>query len=51
MAMQEKMESLYKNKTWELCELSKDHYALTAKWIYKRKEGIPDVEMQGVKHD
>jgi len=42
--MQEEMESLQKNRTWELCELPKGRRALTAKWIYKRKEGIPGVE-------
>ena len=42
--MQEEMESLQKNQTWELCELPKGGRALTAKWIYKRKEGIPGVE-------
>ena len=38
------MESLYKNETWELCDLPKGRRALTAKWIYKQKEGIPSVE-------
>jgi len=37
LAMQEKMESLQKNQTWELCELPKGRRALTAKWIYKKK--------------
>ena len=44
MAMQEEIESLHKNETWELCELSKGHHALTVKWIYKHKEGITGVE-------
>lgn len=44
LAMQEEMESLQKNRTWELCELPKGRRALTAKWIYKKKEGIPGVE-------
>jgi len=44
LAMQEETESLQKNRTWELCELSKGRRALTAKWIYKRKEDIPIVE-------
>ena len=44
LAMQEEMESLQKNWTWELCELPKGRRALTAKWIYKKKEGIPGVE-------
>ena len=42
--MQEEMESLQKNRTWEPCELPKDRRALTVKWIYKKKEGIPGVE-------
>lgn len=42
--MQEEMESLQKNQTWELCELPKGRKALTVKWIYKKKEGIPGVE-------
>jgi len=44
IAMQEEMESLYKNETWELRDLPKGCRALTAKWIYKQKEGIPGVE-------
>jgi len=44
LAMQEEMQSLHKNETWELCELPKGYRALTAKWIYKRKEGILGVE-------
>jgi len=31
MAMQEEIESLHKNNTWELCELPNGHHALTAK--------------------
>jgi len=42
--MQEEMKSLYKNESWELCELPKGRCALTTKWIYKRKENIPGVE-------
>ena len=38
------MESLDKNKTWDLCDLPKSRHALTAKQIYKQKEGIPGVE-------
>jgi len=44
MDIQEEMESLYKNETWELCDLPKGRRAITAKWIYKRKEGIVGVE-------
>ena len=42
--MQEEMESLYKNETWELCGLPKGHRALMEKQEHKRKEGIPEVE-------
>jgi len=42
--MQEEMDSLYKRRTWNLYEILKDQRALTTKWIYKRKEGIPEVE-------
>jgi len=38
------MESLYRNETWELCELPKGRRAVAAKQIYKRKEDIPGVE-------
>ena len=44
LAMQEEMQSFHKSETWELCELPKGYRALTAKWIYKRKEGILGVE-------
>jgi len=44
LAMQEEIESLQKNRTWELCELPKGQRALTTKWIYKRKDGIPRVK-------
>jgi len=38
------MESLYKNETWELCDLPKGRRALTTKWIYKQKDGISSVD-------
>ena len=44
MAMQEEMESLQKNKTWELGELPKGKRVVRCKWVFKRKEGIPGVE-------
>jgi len=44
LAMQEEMESLQKNRILELCELPKGRRALTTKWSYNRKEGIPGVE-------
>ena len=43
-AMNEEIQSLYKNNTWTLTELPKDKRPLTCKWIYKKKDGIPGVE-------
>jgi len=43
MEMQNEIESLHRNGTWGLCELSKGHRVLTAK-LYKRKECIPGIE-------
>jgi hypothetical protein len=44
VAMNEEIESLHKNGTWDLVELPRGRKALTCKWIYKQKEGIPGVE-------
>ena len=44
LAMQQEMEIWHKNQTCDLCELPKGWRALTVKWIYKIKEGIPRVE-------
>ena len=44
IAMQEEMESLYKNGTWDLVRLPKDKKPVRCKWVFKRKEGIPGVE-------
>ena len=38
LAMQEEMESLHKNHTWELVELPKKKRAIGRKWIYRKKE-------------
>ncbi|KAG8499228.1 hypothetical protein CXB51_005739 [Gossypium anomalum] len=43
-AMQEEMESLYKNRTWELVKLPKGKKAVRCKWVFKKKEGTPGVE-------
>lgn len=43
-AMNEEIQSLHKNSTWDLVELPKDKTPLTCKWIYKHKDGIPGVE-------
>lgn len=37
VAMEEEMESLYKNKTWEVVSLPEGKTAIGCKWVYKRK--------------
>ena len=37
VAMEEEMESLYKNKTWEVVPLPEGKTAIGCKWVYKRK--------------
>ena len=44
LAMNEEMESLRKNQTWELVQLPKGKRVIGCKWVYKKKEGISDVE-------
>ncbi|KAJ0522195.1 putative RNA-directed DNA polymerase [Helianthus annuus] len=39
-AMDEEMDSLYKNGTWELVNKPKDQKLVSCKWIYKIKEGV-----------
>ena len=34
-AMKSELESIYKNTTWELCDLRKGRKAIATKWIYK----------------
>ncbi|KAG8474939.1 hypothetical protein CXB51_031653 [Gossypium anomalum] len=43
-AMQEEMESLHKNKTWDLMKLPKGKKTVRCKWVFKKKEGTPRVE-------
>ncbi|KAG8478903.1 hypothetical protein CXB51_028748 [Gossypium anomalum] len=43
-AMQEEMESLHKNKTWDLVKLPKGKKTVRCKWVFKKKEGTPRVE-------
>ncbi|KAG8501803.1 hypothetical protein CXB51_004715 [Gossypium anomalum] len=43
-AMQEKMESLHKNKTWDRVKLPKGKKTVRCKWVFKKKEGTPGVE-------
>ncbi|KAH9666232.1 hypothetical protein KPL70_020569 [Citrus sinensis] len=40
-AMNEEMQSLYKNETWELDALPKEKKAIGCKWVYAKKEGFP----------
>ena len=44
VAMEEEMESLHKNKTWELVERPRGKKIVDCKWVYKYKEGIPGIE-------
>ncbi|KAG8492957.1 hypothetical protein CXB51_012663 [Gossypium anomalum] len=43
-AMQEEMESLHKNKIWDLVKLPKGKKTVRCKWVFKKKEGTPGVE-------
>jgi hypothetical protein len=44
--MQEEMDSLERNKTWDLVELLKDMKVVGCKWVYKLKNCVDDkVEM------
>nr|AAL75759.1 Putative pol polyprotein [Oryza sativa Japonica Group]AAL91607.1 Putative pol polyprotein [Oryza sativa Japonica Group]AAP51772.1 retrotransposon protein, putative, Ty1-copia subclass [Oryza sativa Japonica Group] len=44
VAMQEEMQSLEKNGTWELVHLPKQKKPVRCKWIFKRKEGLSPSE-------
>jgi len=37
-AMEEEIQSIEKNNTWELTTLPKDHRAIGVKWVYKAKK-------------
>ncbi|KAG8490001.1 hypothetical protein CXB51_016020 [Gossypium anomalum] len=39
-AMKEEMQSLHKNRTWELVTLPKGKKAIRCKWVYAKKEGF-----------
>ena len=43
-AMLEEMESLQKNKTWELAKLPKGKKAIGCKWIFRKKEALSKKE-------
>ena len=40
-AMNEEMQSLHKNETWELVTLPKEKKAIRCKWVYAKNEGFP----------
>ena len=42
LEMKEEMDSLEKNKTWDLVELPKDKKFVDCKWVYKLKKGDDD---------
>ena len=44
IAMQEEMESLHKNGTWDMVRLPKGKKSIRCKWMFKNKEGTTGVE-------
>ena len=49
LAMLEEMESLQKNKTWELVKLPKGKKAIGCKWIFYKKETLSEKECENFK--
>ncbi|CAM8974914.1 unnamed protein product [Rhodiola kirilowii] len=47
--MKDEMDSLWKNKTWEIIDRPHKARLVGSKWIFTRKEGIPGVEMPRLK--
>ncbi|KAE8688065.1 hypothetical protein F3Y22_tig00111002pilonHSYRG00100 [Hibiscus syriacus] len=43
-AVDEEIDALMKNKTWELVDRPKNQRVVGCKWIFKKNEGIPSVE-------
>ncbi|KAG8481754.1 hypothetical protein CXB51_027217 [Gossypium anomalum] len=43
-AIQEEIESLHKNRIWDLVKLPKGKKVVRCKWVFKKKEGTPRVE-------
>jgi hypothetical protein len=41
-SMKEELDSLERNKTWDLVELPKDRKVVGCKWVYKLKKGVDD---------
>ena len=50
ITMNEEIESLQKNLTWQLVEKPKNQKIVRYKWVFKRDEGISRVRMLGLKH-
>ena len=50
-AMVEEMESLSKNKTWDLMELPKVKKPIGCKWVFKKKEVVSKKEGEDSRHD
>ena len=48
-AMEDEMDSLHKNYSWELIQKPKEMKVMGCKWVYKIKDGIPDVEQKRLK--
>ena len=44
IAMQEEMESLHKNGTWDMVRLPKEKKVIRCKCVFKKKEDTPRVE-------
>ena len=42
--IQEEMESLHKNGTWEMVRLPKGKKSIRCKWVFKKKESTIGVE-------
>ena len=47
-AMGDEMESLQKNKTWDLVQQPRGRKIITCKWVFKKKEGMSPAE--GIKY-
>ncbi|KAG8472449.1 hypothetical protein CXB51_034191 [Gossypium anomalum] len=48
-AMQEEMESLHKNKTWDLVKLPKGKKTVRCKWVFKKKKGLQKLKNLNIK--
>ena len=49
--MKEEMESLHKNGNWDMVRLPKGKKVIQCKWVFKKKEGTPRIEMKGTRQD